>query len=52
MYHYQQKLKFLNDSEFIEDPKKGLIMKTIEIFTKKFPNLVRHQYLQGNDFFQ
>ena len=48
----KSKSKNLNDSEFIEDPKKGLIMRTIEVFTKKFPNLVRHQYLQGNDFFQ
>jgi hypothetical protein len=48
----KSKLKFLNDNEYIEDPKRGLIMKTIEVFTKKFPNLVRHQYFQGADFFQ
>jgi len=48
----RSKLKFLNDNEYIEDPKRGLIIKTIGIFTKKFPNLVRHQYLQGVDFFE
>ena len=48
----RSKLKLLNDSEYIEDPKRGLIIKTIEVFTKKFPNLVRHQYFQGADFFE
>jgi hypothetical protein len=48
----KSKLKYLNDNEFIEDPKRGLIMKTIEVFTKKFPNLVRHQYLLGANFFE
>jgi hypothetical protein len=49
----RSKIKLLNDCEYMEDPKKGgIIMKTIETFTKKFPNLVRHQYLQGVDFFE
>ena len=48
----KSKLKLLNDNEYIEDPKRGLILKTIEVFTKKFPNLVRHQYFQGADFFE
>ena len=48
----KSKLKLLNDNEYIEDPRRGLIMKTIEVFTKKFPNLVRHQYFQGADFFE
>ena len=48
----RSKLKFLNDNEYIEDPKRGLIIKTIGIFTKKFPNLVRHQYLHSVDFFE
>ena len=47
------KLKLPNDCEYMEDVKRGgLIMKTIEVFTKKFPNLVRHQYFQGADFFE
>ena len=48
----RSKLKLLNDNEYVEDPKKGLIIKTIEVFTKKFPNLVRHQYLHSVDFFE
>jgi hypothetical protein len=48
----KSRLKLLNDNEYIEDPKRGLILKTIEVFTKKFPNLVRHQYFQGADFFE
>ena len=50
----KSKLKLLNDNEYIEDPKRGLILKTIEVFTKKFPNLVKHQYqyFQGADFFE
>ena len=48
----KSKMKFLNDNEFVEDHKRRIIMKTIEVFTKKFPNLVRHQYLQGTDFFE
>ena len=47
------KLKLPNDCEYMEDQKRGgLIMKTIEVFTKKFPNLVRHQFFQGADFFE
>ena len=49
----RSKIKLLNGNEYIEDPKRGLILKTIEAFTKKFPNLVRHhQYLQEADFFK
>ena len=50
----KSKIKLLPDCEFLEDPKRGLIMKTIAVFTKKFPNLVRHhQYLQSTeDIFQ
>ena len=49
----KSKIKIPPDSDFLEDPKKGLIMKTIAVFTKKFPNLLRHhQYFQSNeDFF-
>ena len=40
----KSKIKLPLDCDFMEDPKRGLIMKTIEVFTKKFPNLERHQY--------
>ena len=47
------KIKLPPDCEYMRDPKKGLILKTIFVFTKKFPNLARHQYFQNSeDFFQ
>ena len=49
----KSKMKLPIDCECIDDPKHGgIIMKTIEVFTKKFPNLVKHQYLQGVDLFE
>lgn len=49
----KSKTKLLPDCEYMEDPKKGLIIKTISVFTKKFPNLVRHQFVQNsNDIFE
>ena len=49
----KSKMKLDPGVEFIEDPKKGLIVKTIATFIKKFPNLVRHQYLKNSgDIFE
>ena len=42
------KEKFFEDKAIIEDPKKKIItFKTIEAFTKYFPNLAKYQLLQG-----
>ena len=47
------KIKLPQDCEYIRDPKRGLITRTISAFTKKFPNLARHQYLQNaEDIFE
>ena len=49
----KSKIKLLPDCEFMEEPKKGLIIRTISAFTKKFPNLVRYQFVQNsNDIFE
>ena len=46
-------VKIPPELEYIRDEKRGLIVKTIAVFTKKFPNLVRHQYLQNaEDIFE
>ena len=42
------KEKFFEDKPIIEDPKKKIkTFKTIEVFTKYFPNLAQYQLLQG-----
>ena len=49
----KSKVKIPPELEYIRDEKRGLIVKTIAVFTKKFPNLVRHQYLQNaEDIFE
>ena len=49
----KSKMKFPPDTDYMEDPKRGLIMKTIQVFAKKFPNLERLQYkLNLEDIFQ
>ena len=49
----KSKIRLSQDCEYIRDPKRGLITRTISAFTKKFPNLARHQYLQNaEDIFE
>lgn len=49
----KSKIKIPSELEYIRDEKRGLIIKTIAVFTKKFPNLVRTQYLQNaEDIFE
>ena len=49
----KSKIKLPTDTDYMEDPKRGLIVKTIEVFTKKFPNLERQRfYLNRDDIFE
>ena len=42
------KIKLPQDCEYIKGPKRGLIIRTISVFTKKFPNFAKYQSLQNS----
>ena len=42
------KMKLSQDCEYIKGPKRGLIIRTISVFTKKFPNFAKYQSLQNS----
>ena len=48
----KSKEKYLTEEKYFEGANGEQIMGTIEIFTKKFPNMVRYQLIQGIDLFE